>query len=371
MPLSFPFPPFYRSAQASVDIARGLVQHRLAALLATSFMAAGQAGAAEPQAPTGALWQGELDGHIQVSLTIFPRAGTGGVDGTARYDSMLASAPRQLDGQLTSDGRLSVRERATGQAPVEYPEARDGARFEGTVSSDGLSVSGEWMNTDGSRRQALTLTRKAIYRERTVNVAGARLTERYPETGRPHVDALITSLRASGCGQGEQECRSAIEVMRLDAGNVSLLRTTWRYSGGAHGSLDFVSGTWRRRGPAGAMASAPTAPPVYRRVGLADLLQPGEACLQKLNDELQAALKRQGAAEPARGALDAQALQESRVPFTLYRGGVVLHYAPYAVGPFAQGAYQAAVPFARLGSCARPAGAGRDQSPEPNEKEST
>lgn len=371
MPLSFSFSPFYSLAQAPADIARGVVQHRLAALLTASFMAVGQAGAAEPQAPVGALWQGELEGHIQVSLTIFPRAGTGGIDGTARYDSMLASAPRQLDGQLTSDGRLSVRERATGQAPVEYPEARDGARFEGTVSSDGLSVSGEWMNTDGTRRQALTLTRKAIYRERTVNVAGARLTERYPETGRPNVDALITSLRTSACGQGEQECRSAIEVMRLDAGNVGLLRTTWRYSGGAHGSLDFVSGTWRRHGLAGAVASAPTAQPVYRRVGLAELLQPGEACLQKLNDELQAALKRQGAAEPARGLLDAQALQESRVPFTLYRGGVVLHYAPYAVGPFAQGAYQVAVPFARLGGCARPVGTGRDKSPEPFEKEST
>ncbi|WP_459569103.1 RsiV family protein [Cupriavidus sp. 8B] len=340
-------------------------------MLATSFIAAGQVGAAEPQAPAGVLWQGELDGHVQVSLTIFPRAGTGGIDGTARYDSMLAAAPRQLDGQLTSDGRLSVHERATGQAPVEYPEARDGARFEGIVSSDGLSVSGEWMNTDGTRRQALTLTRKAIYRERTMDVAGARLTERYPETGRPRLDALITSLRAGGCGQGEQECRSAIELMRLDAGNVSLLRTTWRYSGGAHGSLDYVSGTSRRHAPESATASAPAARPVYRPVGLADLLQPGEACLQKFNDEIQAALKRQGAAEPARGVFDAPALHESRVPFTLYRGGVVLHYAPYAVGPFAQGSYQVAVPFARLGSCARPGGTGRDQSPEPNEKEST
>lgn len=368
MPRSFSVFPF---PQAPRRIAERLVQHRLAVLLATSFIAHGQAGAAEAQAPAGVLWQGELDGHVQVSLTIFPRLGTEAIDGTARYDSMLAAAPRQLDGQLTSDGRLIVRERDTGQEPVAYPQARDGARFEGMVSADRLSVSGEWMNTDGTGRQALTLTRKAIYRERTVDVAGARLTERYPETGRPRLDALIASLRAGGCGAGEQQCRSAIELTRLDAGNVSLLRTTWRYSGGAHGSLDYVSGNWRRQAPQGATASAPAPQPVYRRVALADLLRPGDACLRTFNDELQAALKRQGAAEPARGVLDAQALQESRLPFTLYRGGVVLHYAPYAVGPFAQGSYQVAVPFARLGSCARPAATGRDNSPEPFEKEST
>ncbi|MCY0856986.1 RsiV family protein [Cupriavidus sp. D39] len=156
--------------------------------------------------------------------------------------------------------------------------------------------------------------------------------------------------------------------MRLDAGNVSLLRTTWRYSGGAHGSLDYVSGTWRRHAPASATASAPAAQPVYRPVGLADLLQPGEACLQKFNDEIQAALKRQGAAEPARGVLDAQALQESGVLFTLYRGGVVLHYAPYAVGPFAQVSYQVAVPFARLGSCARPGAPAAISPPNPTRR---
>lgn len=351
---------------------RGLVQLGIATLSTASLCAGGLACAAELQAPNGVLWQGELDGGVQVALTIFPRAGTERVEGTARYDSMLAAAPRQLDGQLTAQRRLSLRERDDVQAPAEYPEPRAGARFEGTVSADGLSATGQWMSIDGTRRQTLTLTRKAVYRERTVKVAGARLTERFPETGRPRLDALIASLRDSGCGEGEHECRSGIELMRLDGGAVSLLRTTWRYNGGAHGSLDFVGGTWRRdTAESASAASAAPARSVYTPVRLADLLQPGEACLQKLNDELQVELKRQGAAEPERGALDVQALRDTRTPFTLYRGGLVMHYAPYAVGPFAQGAYQVAVPFARLGSCARPAATGRDKSPETNEKEQT
>ncbi|MDF3834464.1 RsiV family protein [Cupriavidus basilensis] len=361
MPPTSSFPPF---APVPAGIRGGLVQLGLAALSAAALLAGTPVRAAEPQASGGALWQGELEGRVQVSITLFPQAGTDRIDGTARYDSRLAATPRQLDGQLTSDGSLSWRERdAGGEAPAGTLP-RNGARFEGTVAADGRTLSGQWTSADGTRRLPLSLTRKAVYRERSVDAGGVRLTERFPETGRPGLDALIASLRTSGCGDGERECRSAIELMRLDAGTVSLLRTTWRYSGGAHGSLDYAGGSWRRAAAEPASAASPASPQaVYTRILLGDLLQPGETCLARLNEELQAALKRQGAAAPAHGALGEQAVHDPLLPFTLYRGGVVLHYAPYAVGPFAQGSYQVAVPFARLGNCARPNGAGQDKSP--------
>ncbi|MGO4575506.1 RsiV family protein [Cupriavidus sp. 2TAF22] len=336
------------------------MQLGLAGLVAGAPAASGVARADSPHTLAGSFWQGDLGGGEQVSLTIFPRAGTDIVDGTVRYDSMLSAIPRQLDGQLTSGGALSLREQAAFPPSLDSAEASDGARFEGTLSADRHTANGLWTSPDGSARQ-LVLTRKAVYRENKAEVAGARLAERYPETGRQDIDALIASLRTSGCGEGELECRSAVELVRLDADAVSLLRTTWRYSGGAHGSLDYAGATWRND-------AGRDGRPAYAPIRLADLLG-GKGCVRKLNAELQASLTQQGAAHPERGALDDQALRDDRTPYTLYRGGLVLHYAPYAVGPFAQGAYQVAVPFARLGGCARPPGTSREESPQPEPKE--
>ncbi|WP_420996924.1 RsiV family protein [Cupriavidus sp. 30B13] len=361
-PSAIPFP-----RRNAVQVRSGLAQLGLAAFLAAPPLACGLAFADAPQAAAGTFWQGEPGDAGQLSLTLFPRPGTERVEATLRYDSRLAATPRQLDGQLTADGRLSVRERdASPAAADDDMQAHGNIRFEGNVAPDGRSASGVWTGADGVARQ-LMLTRKAVYRERVTEAAGVRFTERYPETGNPALDALVASVRAGGCGEGERECRSAVELARLDAGTISLLRTTWRYSGGAHGSLDYAGGTWRRDDAAPVAGAAGEA--VYVPVRLADLLAPGKDCVQKLNAELQASLQRQGAADPERGLLDEPALRDARTPFTLYRGGVVLHYAPYAVGPFAQGTYQVAVPFARLGACARQPGESRDRSPEPDQKE--
>lgn len=363
MPLPSAIPPLRREC---VQVRNGLVQLGLAAVLGASPPACALALADGPPAIAGTFWQGEPGESGQVSLTLFPRPGTEMVEGTLRYDSRLAATPRQLDGQLTADGRLSLRERDAPPTAASDAQASGNVRFEGAVAADGRTATGVWTGADGSARQ-LMLTRTAVYRERVAEVGGARFAERYPETGSAAVDALIASLRAGGCGEGELECRSAVELATLDAGVVSLLRTTWRYSGGAHGSLDYAGGTWRRDGAAAASAAGAEA--AYVPVRLADLLAPGMACLQKLNAELEASLRQQGAADPERGLLDEAALHDARTPFTLYRGGVVLHYAPYAVGPFAKGAYRAAVPFARLGACARPSGESRGRIPEPEQKE--
>ncbi|WP_454723779.1 MULTISPECIES: RsiV family protein [Cupriavidus] len=368
MPLPSAISATSRSRHARVQVRNGLARLGLAAFLGAAPLACGLAFADGAPAIAGTFWQGEPGEAGPLSLTLFPRPGTGMVEGTLRYDSTLAATPRQLDGQLTSDGRLSLRERDAPPAAASDAPASGNVRFEGTVAADGRTATGVWTGADGSARQ-LMLTRKAVYRERVAEVAGARFAERYPETGSAAVDALVASLRAGGCGEGGTECRSAIELARLDAGVVSLLRTTWRYSGGAHGSLDYAGGTWRRDDAAPASASSADSAAAYVPVRLADVLAPGPACLQKLNAELQASLRQQGATDPDRGMLDEAALRDARTPFTLYRSGVVLHYAPYAVGPFAKGAYRAAVPFARLGDCARAPGESRERSPESDQKE--
>jgi hypothetical protein len=291
----------------------------------------------------GAFWQGTLDGKLGVSITVFGE-GKDAIGGLVRYDNALSMNRIKLEGRTQADGRFDWRERESGLDAGGNPVDRDGGRYTGAISSDGKTASGQWQSADGAQTLPFTLTRSAQYRELTmprVNGTNATLIERYPVTGEPAVDALVHTLRLPVCGESDLECRSGIELAWLGPERVSLLRTYWFFSGGAHGNSDFVAGNWRKT------------PNGYERVTLADLIEPSASCREKFNALLVASLKRQGASDAGRGALDEKTLRSTGLPFTLHRKGVVVHYAPYAVGPYAQGAFQVPATFEQLGACRR------------------
>lgn len=246
-----------------------------------------------------------------------------------------------IEGRNAPERRFVWRERADATDASGQPIVREGGTLSGVLSADGASATGTW--SDGGRSQPFALKRAARYREITGTSGRADITERYPVTGDAAVDALVQSLRVGRCDPYDTQC--IVRISAVDVGDtVSLLRMVWAYSGGAHGNYSFTAGNWRR----GAQGFQP--------ITLADVLNPTPACLQALNAQIVDALKREGAPEAARGALKEKDLRNAAFPFTLQGNRIVVHYGPYDVGPYASGAFRAAVRLDDLGAvCKRPA----------------
>lgn len=304
--------------------------------------------------PIGALWQGTVDGKTTVALTVFKepadatRAASNSIpelrdqiSGTVRYGSVLTPTSLRLDGRVASDGRFEWREWEVGTDDKGQPIRRESGRFTGVLNVDAKSGSGQWIGADGARRAPLLLTQAAQYRELVVQRGGATLTERFPVTGDAAVDALVQTLRLPACSERDIECRNGIEIAWLDAERISLLRTFWFFSGGAHGNSSYIGGNWRKT------------PQGYERTALADVLDATPACRDKLNQRLIEGLRRQGAAQADAGALDDKAFRSHTLPFVWHRKGIVLYYPPYAVGPYVQGSFRVSVGFSQLGACQR------------------
>ncbi|AXW60687.1 DUF3298 domain-containing protein [Ralstonia solanacearum] len=246
----------------------------------------------------------------------------------------------RIEGRNAPERRFVWRERADGLDSDGQPVTREGGTLSGTVSADGATAAGTW--SDGGRSQPFTLKRAARYQEVTGMSGQARLTERYPVTGDAAIDALVQSLRINRCDPDDIECVIRISVVGL-GDTVSLLRMVWAYSGGAHGNYGFTAGNWRH-GPQG-----------FQPITLADVLNPSAACLQSFNAQLIDALRREGAPDAASGALKEKDLRSATFPFTLQGDRIVVHYGPYEVGPYAWGAFRAAVRIDDLGAaCWRP-----------------
>ncbi|MEF3061172.1 RsiV family protein [Ralstonia solanacearum] len=245
-----------------------------------------------------------------------------------------------IEGRNAPERRFVWRERADGIDSGGQPITREGGTLSGTVSADGATAVGIW--SDGGRSQPFALRRAARYLEVSGASGQAKLTERYPVTGDAAIDALVQSLRINRCDPDDIECVIRISVMGVGE-TVSLLRMVWAYSGGAHGNYGFTAGNWRR-GPQG-----------FQPITLADVLNPSPACLQSFNAQVVNALRREGAPDAARGALTEKDLRSATFPFTLQGDRIVVHYGPYEVGPYALGAFRAAVRIDDLGAvCRRP-----------------
>ena len=114
---------------------------------------------------------------------------------------------------------------------------------------------------------------------------------------------------------------------------VSIKGSNWHYTGGAHGnSYDFNLNYWWQNGKA-------------KELELSDLFDSRKNWRVKVGRYIRQDLKKQGASWPPK--TDPEAVETT---FTFSPSGVEFHYAPYAVGSYAEGYYRVLVPFTILRS---------------------
>ena len=112
---------------------------------------------------------------------------------------------------------------------------------------------------------------------------------------------------------------------------ISVRGSNWHYTGGAHGnSYDFNLNYWWYNGKA-------------KELSLSDLFDPQKKWRSTVGRYIRQNLKKQGASWPPK--TDPEAVKTT---FTFSPSGVEFHYAPYAVGSYAEGYYHVLVPYSVL-----------------------
>ena len=136
---------------------------------------------------------------------------------------------------------------------------------------------------------------------------------------------------------------SELEIVRLTPNVLSLLERRYTYTGGAHPNTGYRSLTYQSQNIEGEV----------RRIGLNDLFRDGAAYRRILLDEVTLKLRARRAAwiEDSSVTLTARDLGV----FTLTGRGLEFVFAPYAVGPYAQGAFFVTVPYEQLQGLLKPA----------------
>jgi len=109
---------------------------------------------------------------------------------------------------------------------------------------------------------------------------------------------------------------------------ISVRGSNWHYTGGAHGnSYYFNLNYWWNNRKAKALE-------------LSDLFDSKKKWRSNVGRFIRSDLKKQGASWPPK--TDSEAVETT---FTFSPSGVVFHYSPYAVGPYAEGYYHVLVPY--------------------------
>lgn len=146
---------------------------------------------------------------------------------------------------------------------------------------------------------------------------------------------------AAGASLAAWERQVDYKVVHEDADYVSVVFTDYSFTGGAHGNTGYHTFVFMRQ-PAG-----------WQEVALADLLLPGPEPLDRLSDLLVEELKKKGAALVKAGTIKAFGHEQLRC-FAATPKALTFYFAPYEVGPYSDGSYEAAVALDALAGIVRP-----------------
>lgn len=133
---------------------------------------------------------------------------------------------------------------------------------------------------------------------------------------------------------------SVLEPTLLTGDTLSLLETVFYYTGGAHPNTVYLSLTFYRNGDK------------VRRLGLQDLFQEGAVYRPVLLNEINRKLRARRAAWIEDGSV--RLSEKDLGVFTLTGRGLEFTFAPYAVGPYAQGKFTVTVPYEQLTRLLKP-----------------
>jgi hypothetical protein len=150
--------------------------HTIAASLLTAFtLHCGMAHAAETENLAQGVYEGEIGRGNAVLLTLEPAATGAAVSGSYHPAMGWNQQDFQVTGQITADGRLTLRATLIGARD----KVAQAGRFDAKLNQTGERISGTWTSADGRRKLPVTLTRAATWTSQAVEAdGGVRTCER-------------------------------------------------------------------------------------------------------------------------------------------------------------------------------------------------
>jgi hypothetical protein len=285
--------------------------------------------------------------------------------GSVTYDrggdgELLFSGKTRPDGSFRWEERQSNR---LGQS------ARTTGHYSGRLAADRTRGEGVWTRAGGGRALPFTLARIARGRELKApdgdvsaswpefeEARYAPLNRHLAETAQQDLARQVAAfkqnreeLKAIGSASADRlSLATDCSVQSVAENLVSLFCSEYEYLGGAHGNTEVVPRNFAI-GPDGAV----------QPVGLWDLLSRSPQAERELSRLLLADLRRQGASAVKRGEIKSfvEGLAADGIPFTVRPAGLVFHFPPYAVGAYAEGAFEVRVPNPALAPFIRGDGA--------------
>lgn len=309
-------------------------------------------------------------GHAEVFRAVFDRriealiwmdSGTGGDRGEIVY-RQGGMEGLDLIGHTDAEGRFRWEERRIGAGP----EPRPSGLFNGRFEDEGRSAGGTWSSPGGQIQRPFRLTRLA--RSRRLEAPAVEAEVAYPEFDPPHYHAVNQRLEAfarrrlaeqvaalekqhrelavRGSAATEHLTQASdCSVEEATGAAVSVLCHHYEFSGGAHGNSHFTALNF-------ALADDGT----VQSLGLWDLLAKSRTNAEQLSRLILADLRRQRASSVLEGGIKSftAELERDSIPFTLQPGGLAFHFAPYAVGAYAEGDYEVRIDHKSLLPLLRP-----------------
>lgn len=190
----------------------------------------------------------------------------------------------------------------------------------------------------------------ASYTSPHLRFGGEALNDLLESGGRQRVENFVEEGRryaADGVLGWAWEQQEYVTLEGLAGSYLSLLNTIYSYTGGAHPNTFFESYLFELR-PSGVTA-----------LDVDDLFRPDSNWLSRLSPLILSDLERQDAAWVTQGQV-AELTRDDLATFTLGPTGLTFHFAPYAMGPYVQGAFHVTVDYGQLVGLA-PAGGALEQ----------
>ncbi|MBX7257805.1 MAG: DUF3298 and DUF4163 domain-containing protein [Candidatus Hydrogenedentes bacterium] len=296
-------------------------------------------------------YRGEIGKSNQILLEIMNSDGK--VSGSYVY--VKRQIPLELAGTLKDDGSFSL---------AETVDEKETGRFAGNVLEDGKKLEGTWTDADGKSSAPFSLQRFAHQKleETKDEISGSTIESSFacPVFEDPSEAALneaISSHMKKAHKAFVDEIRKAADpsfqvenMYDVDADVsvytpgefVSLVFTTYVFTGGAHGMTQYSTLNLRL---------SPQGPP--QPIKLTDLFTSQDTALTKLSEICLADLKKQKAGFVVDGMVDSLDWEALR-HFSLSPAGILFLFEPYAVAPYAEGTFDVVVPFDALSGILKP-----------------
>lgn len=284
---------------------------------------------------------------------------SGDVTGSYMYDKV--GIPISLSGSTDNgSGALSL---------VEQDEkGLKTGTFKGSVKSEGKSfgkyIEGKWSKANGLTTLPFKLTKVADFVSSNVNAKGKyEATFMYPsfvtasKAGRDISERLKGEAAAEkkkftnqaeeffssqeSAGEWQEDYSYSIQYYSPEL--ISLSGEVFSYTGGAHGNTFYISSNYWIKEDKALLLSLP------------DLFTPKSDYIKVLSDFCIRDLRKQEAGWVLNGELKELKAEDLKA-FVITPGGITFAFAPYAAGPYVEGAYFVTVGYGEIKGVVKPDG---------------